>query len=109
MDKDSSKLYTLWTTKGLYKFKTLAQRVSSASAETQDRIRRILAGIAGVIQVKDDMIVNGERKKHDTNLRNLFVRLDKYNIMVRKEKCAFGKPEVCNVWVWLQIQQRLQQ
>jgi hypothetical protein len=56
MDEESSKLYTFWTTKGLYKFNTLAQGVSSASAETHDRIRRILAGLDGVIQIKDDII-----------------------------------------------------
>ena len=36
MDEDSSRLYTFWTTKGLYKFNTLAQGVSLASAETHD-------------------------------------------------------------------------
>ena len=60
MDKESSKLYTFWTTKGLYKFNTLAQGMSSASAETHDRIRQILAGLDGVIQIKDNMIVHGE-------------------------------------------------
>ena len=39
MDEESLKLYMFWTTKGLYKFNTLAQGVSSASAETHGRIR----------------------------------------------------------------------
>ena len=45
MDKDSSRLYTFWTTKGLYKFNTLAQGVSSASAKTYDWIRQIMEGV----------------------------------------------------------------
>ena len=64
MEEESSKYYTFWTTKGLYKFNTLAQGVSSASAETHDRIRRILQGVEGVIQIKDDMIVHGKGAEH---------------------------------------------
>ena len=94
MDEESSKLYTFWTTKGLYKFNTLAQGVSSASAETHDRIRRILAGLDGVIQIKDDMIVHGEGEKHDENLRKVFSRLEKHNITLNCEKCHLGLPQV---------------
>ena len=75
MDEESSKYYMFWTTKGLYKFNTLAQGVSSASAETHDRIRRIPHGVEGVIQIKDDMIVHGKGRKHDENLRKVFARL----------------------------------
>ena len=71
MDEESSKHYTFWTTKGLYKFNTLAQGVSSASAETHDRIRKTLEGLEGVVQIKDDMIVHGEGEKHDENMRSL--------------------------------------
>ena len=49
MDEESSKLYTFWTTKGLYKFNTLAQGVSLASTEMPDRITRIMEGVEGVI------------------------------------------------------------
>ena len=80
---------------------------------SDSKVRRIL--LKGLEQIKHNIVVHGKGKSHDTNLRNIFVVLDKYNIMLRKEKCAFGKPEVfwfgqvCNVRVWLQIQQRLQQ
>ena len=94
MDEESSKLYTFWTTKGLYKFNTLAQGVSSASAETHDRIRRILAGLDGVIQIKDDMIVHREGENHDENLRKVFPRLKEHNITLNREKCHTGLPQV---------------
>ena len=41
-----------WITKGLYKFYTLAQGVSLASAETHDQIQQILEAVEGVIQKK---------------------------------------------------------
>ena len=69
MDKESLKLYPFWTTKGLYKFNTLSQGVSSASTETHDRIRQILIGLDGIIQIKDNMIVHGEGEKHDKTFR----------------------------------------
>ena len=94
MDEESSKLYTFWTTKGLYKFNMLAQGVSSASAEMHDRIRRILAGFDGIIQIKDNMIVHGEGKKHDENLRRVFSRLKEHNITLNHEKCHLGLPQV---------------
>ena len=37
MDEESLELYTFWTTKGLYKFNTHTQGVSSTSAETYDK------------------------------------------------------------------------
>ena len=39
-------------------------------------------------------MVHGKGQEHDTNLKNLLKRLDKYGITLRKEKCAFGKSEV---------------
>ena len=37
MDEESLELYIFWTTKGLYKFNTHTQGVSSTNAETYDR------------------------------------------------------------------------
>ena len=58
-------------TKGLYRFKTLSQGVSSASAETHDQIRRIVSGLSGVIQIKEDIIVHDKLEEHDNNLRKV--------------------------------------
>ena len=68
--------------------------MSSACAKTHDRIRRILAGLDGVIQIKDDMIVHGEGEKHDKNLRKVFSRLKEHNITLNYEKCHLGLPQV---------------
>ena len=94
MNKESSKLYTFWTTKGLYKFNTLAQGGSLASAETQDRIRRILKEIDSVIQINDDMIMHSEGQKHDENLTKVFTRLEEHNITLNLDKCHLGLPQV---------------
>jgi hypothetical protein len=94
MDEESSRHYTFWTTKGLYKFNTLAQGVSSASAETHDRIRKILEDLEGVIQIKDDMIVHGEGEKHDENLCKVFDRLEEHGVTLNHGKCPLGMPQV---------------
>ena len=78
----------------MYKFNTLAQGVSSASAETHDRIRKILEGLKGVVQIKDYMIVHGEGEKHDENLRKVFAKLDEHNITLNRGKCNLGAPQV---------------
>ena len=94
MDEESSKFYNFRTTKGLYKVYTLAQGLGFASAETQDRIRRILTGLVGMIQMMDDMIVNGEDEKHDENILKVFSRLEEHNITLNLEKCHLGLPKV---------------
>ena len=41
--------------------------------ETPKRIRMILVGLKGIIQIKDDLVVQGKGEKHDRNLE-LFLR-----------------------------------
>ena len=56
------KLYIFRTNKGHYKFNTLAQGVSSASAETHNQIRRIMKAFGYVIHIKDDCLWDGRGK-----------------------------------------------
>jgi transposase InsO family protein len=89
--KDIFKFYTPW---GLHRFNTLVMGVSSGSSECHEKLRVILEGLEGVIQIKDDIVVHGCGKEHDTRLEALLVRLEKFNITLRKEKCNFGQQEV---------------
>ena len=60
MDDDAQKLYTFHTPWGLYRYGTWVMGVSSASGETHDCLRKILNGLEGVIQIKDDLLVGGK-------------------------------------------------
>jgi transposase InsO family protein len=94
MTDSSKELYKFWTHKGLYRFNTLVMGVSSGSSECHEKLRRILEGLEGVVQIKDDLVVHGKGEQHDRRLEALLARLAKYNITLRKEKCAFGQQEV---------------
>ena len=94
MDEESQELFVFYTPWGLYKYNTLVMGVSSASSECHERIRKMVEGLQGVQQIKDDIVVHGAGKEHDTRLESLLTRLEEYNITLRKEKCRFGVPEV---------------
>ena len=64
--------YTPW---GLYKYNTLVMGVSSASSECHERIRLVVEGLEGVQQIKDDIVVHGDGKEHDSRLEALLERL----------------------------------
>ena len=40
-----------------------------ASSECHERIRIILEGLEGVIQIKDDLVVHGKGQEHDDRLK----------------------------------------
>ena len=76
----------------LYRFNTLVMGLSSGSSECHEKLRRVLEGLQGVVQIKDDIVVHGQ--DYDTILEVLLVRFEQFNITLRKEKCKLGKQEV---------------
>ena len=66
--------------------------VSSASGETQERVRRILQGLEGVAQIKDDIVVHGAWEEHDNRLREVFKK--KHNLTLNPNKCKLGRTRV---------------
>ena len=82
------------TPMGLYTFNTLVMGTAPASSECHENIRRILEGLAGVKQIKDDLVVYGRGKKHDARLGMVLERLQEYGMTLRLEKCQFGVQEV---------------
>ena len=50
--------------------------------------------MVGVQQIKDDLVVHGAGKEHDSRLWALLERLAESNITPRREKCKFVVPEV---------------
>ena len=85
--------YTPW---GLYCFNTLVMGTAPASSECHERIRIILEGLEGVIQIKDDLVVHGKGQVHDDRLEKVLQRLMEYGLTLRKDKCQFGVEEV--IW-----------
>ena len=58
-------------------------------------IRKILEGLAGCVNILDDILVHGNGTvQHDQRLRRVLDRLSHYNATVRVDKCAIGQSEV---------------
>ena len=68
--------------------------ISSGSSECHEKLRGILEGLEGVVQIKDDLVVHSKGQEHDKRLEALLARLAKYNITLRKEKYGFGQQQV---------------
>ena len=75
MDEESQDLFVFYTPWGLYKYNILVMGVSSASSECHERIRLVVEGLEGVQQIKDDIVVHGDGKEHDSRLEALLERL----------------------------------
>ena len=67
---------------------------SPASSEIQKRIRELLKNCENTINIKDDILVYGKGRDHDTALTTVLKVLNDSGLTVRKEKCALGQPEV---------------
>ena len=66
---DKSKDFFKFTTPyGLYRFNRLVMGAHAASAECHAKLSQVLHGLQGVVQIKDDVCIHGERKEHDKRL-----------------------------------------
>ena len=95
LDEESSKMFVFTTPFGLFRFKRLVQGISPASAECHQKLKNVLSGIDGVVQIKDDWTVHGKGEIHDARLEQVLDRCQEYGITLRREKCFFGQPQVC--------------
>ena len=68
--------------------------VTIASAETNNELRQALAGLEGVEQIQDDVLIHGKGKQHDERLAKALKRLKERGITLREEKCCWGQPSV---------------
>ena len=94
LDDETQELFYSITPFGIYKWKRLVMGAPPASGECHSKMGMVVQGLKGVEQIKDDIVVHGKGQEHDSNLKKLLQRLDKYGITLRKEKCSFGKAEV---------------
>ena len=92
LDESSRYVTTFATHVGLRQFTRLNFGICSAAEVFQEGIRQVLAGIPGVINLSDDILVFGKTKaEHDNNLRATFQRLKEKGLTLSKEKCEYNK------------------
>ena len=98
LDEESSKLTTMTTPYGRYRWKRLPFALKVSSEIFQERLNDVLADIDGVFTVADDIIILGRgqnqeeaEKDHKTNLEALRrceekqIKLNEENIKIKKD------------------------
>ena len=75
MTEENKKLFMFYTPWSLHIYNTLVMDVSIASWECHERIQRMVEGLEGVQQIKDNIIVNGKDQEHDRRLTALLETL----------------------------------
>ncbi|UYV65945.1 hypothetical protein LAZ67_3005963, partial [Cordylochernes scorpioides] len=86
---------TINTHKGLFRFRRMPFGLANAPSYFQSVMDRVLAGIEGVICYIDDVLIaTVSVEKHLAVLKTVFLRLEKYNIKLKKDKCKFVQREI---------------
>ena len=89
---DSRYITTFSTHTGLKRYKRLNFGICSAAEVFQYCIQTALAGLPGVRNFSDDIIVYGKtHEEHNANLHKVFERLPKNGLTLNGNKCEFGK------------------
>ena len=94
LEKGARKLFAFRTPWGLYRFKRLVMGNSPASSECHRRVRQVVAGLPGVLQIKDDILIHGQEQQHDNRLKSVLQRLREAGLTLRKEKCEIKQSQV---------------
>lgn len=95
LDEESSKLCTMSTPYGRYRFKRMPFGISTAPEVFQRVMNEILGDLPGTAVVMDDILAWGKtQQEHDENIRRLLQRCRNVNLRLNPKKCQFGKTEV---------------
>ena len=88
LDEESSKLCTMSTPFGRYRFKRLPYGIKSASEVFHRTITNLLENIEGAESFIDDILVWGrDREEHDNRLRAVLKTLRAANLTLNKAMC----------------------
>lgn len=91
LDEESRYLTTFSTHAGLFQFKRLNFGVNSGAEQFQNIIQSALAGLPGVLNISDDILVYGKStSEHHENLAKCLQRLREKNLTLNKAKCQFN-------------------
>ena len=93
---EESRYMTVFSTHvGLFQFKRLNFGVNSAAEQFQNLIQSALAGLPGVMNISDDILVYGkDEQEHKQRLADCLQRLRDKNLTLNKKKCEFNKTRV---------------
>jgi hypothetical protein len=92
---ESRPITTFATHEGLYRYKRLNFGVNTAAEVFQKAVQSVIAGIPGVRNISDDIIVFGKSKQdHDTALHAVLSRLHEQGLTVNAEKMALNKSSI---------------
>ncbi|KAK9679592.1 Reverse transcriptase (RNA-dependent DNA polymerase) [Popillia japonica] len=95
LDKQSRGITSFSTHVGTYRYKRLNFGINAAAEIFQDTVRQVLVGIAGVINVSDDILVFGKsQEEHDVALESVLERLKQSGLTLNDRKCAFKKSSI---------------
>ena len=91
LEEEARKLFCFRAPGGLFRFKRLCMGSSPASSEAHKRVKKVVARLEGVLQIKDDVLVHGMDEEHDRRLRAVLERFREAGLTLRREKCHLGK------------------
>ena len=93
--EDSRYLTAFITHEGVYQFKRLCFGLCSAPSAFQQIIKDITAGLDGVVNLLDDILIHGKTtEEHDRRLNAVLQRLSQHNATVNVEKTVLGVSEI---------------
>ena len=91
LSPESREITTFATPDGLFRYKRLLFGVCSASEQYQHEIASALAGIEGVENISDDIVVHGpDTETHIRRLHQTIERLQECGLTLNAEKCLFN-------------------
>ena len=95
VDEESQKFLCINTDKGLYAYTKLPYGFKSAPKIFQETMDKILLDVEKCVCNQDDVLVGGNHIKENLkNVREVFERLQKYNVTLNLKKCVFLKKQV---------------
>lgn len=93
LDEPSSKLTTFWKPFGRYRWTRLPFGISPAPEIFQMKLQEAIHGLGGVECIADDILIYGVRSTMEEAfinlnicIKNLFVRLEKHNVKLNRDK-----------------------
>ncbi|KAJ8411216.1 hypothetical protein AAFF_G00172220 [Aldrovandia affinis] len=91
LSPESRGITTFAVHNGVYRYKRLIFGVCSASEQYQHEVANALAGIEGVENISDDIIVHAQdQDTHDKRLHAVLTRLMERGLTLNPDKCQFN-------------------
>ena len=92
----SSRYITTFSTHvGLYQYKRLSFGINAAAEVFQHEIQTVIQGVAGAINISDDIAIFGvDQRAHDKALNEVLQKLQNAGLTANLEKWEFGKKKI---------------